>query len=524
MTVQKKQRIILWITQILFFCVLLIFLTKIFPLVPFDSDDWNYIGSMRLPIPEWGIWNPTRVLPETLMPLAGYISAYIIYPLTGHYISSITFVSAAICSAFVLLMLFMFFKLLRKRFSTKFLVAMASESFLFLSLFLLFKNTNRPSYDLLWAVDLSCIFFYIIPGLLNVSLLLYFESEGNVSLKYNKYSASKKGIIILAIYFAMFSCTQLDIILATYSFMCICIVLKNLLKKHSLTFSNLIKATWLYLIILFLWIIAVVFDMNGGRASNVSGLAHESHTAKIVDTFRHFVNLFKMQSKIFLAIYVVLILVTIIVLIQEKKKKYFKSQHFSAFLVNCFASLFFSWLYLMIAYIKAGAQYAGRPDATWPVWIFFLLIASSSFAFLLSKSEFIRSFTPLLLVLSFLFAFNFNYLPIVRNNNAGHSAATMQAVDNSIVSQVVSADKNGKAAVTVKVPLDSNDINPKNLASNWPHSYAMGHWLQNALYSHGIIRKRIQIRIKPDSTMNHRYYENITREQKHFPTDEFEEH
>ena len=65
---------------------------EVAPLLPFDGDDWRYIGAIRLPFPIWGGWNPTRVLPELLMPLGGYISAFIVYPLTHNYIFSLSLV------------------------------------------------------------------------------------------------------------------------------------------------------------------------------------------------------------------------------------------------------------------------------------------------------------------------------------------------------------------------------------------------------------------------------------------------
>lgn len=236
---KKRNRLVFWGIQLLIFLFLIVFLTRVFPLVPFDGDDWSYIGSMRLPIPEWGVWNPTRVLPETLMPLTGYIGAYLIYPFTGKYVQSLTLASAIVYSLFVLLMLIMFYRALRKRLKASFNAAVTSEVLFFLSLFLLFKDTNQASYDLLWAVDLACVFFYIIPGLLNVGLMLYFEGEGNISQQFLKYSNLKRGILILALYFALFSCTQLNIILAAYSFIYICIEFFKQLR--SLSFLDVIQ-------------------------------------------------------------------------------------------------------------------------------------------------------------------------------------------------------------------------------------------------------------------------------------------
>lgn len=71
------------------------------PIVPFDTDDWCYMGYYRLPIPIWGDWNPSRVLPEVMMPYVSIFAARVIYPLTGDYIGSITWMYAFVVTAFI---------------------------------------------------------------------------------------------------------------------------------------------------------------------------------------------------------------------------------------------------------------------------------------------------------------------------------------------------------------------------------------------------------------------------------------
>ncbi|MBC6910552.1 hypothetical protein DT304_04555, partial [Lactobacillus reuteri] len=74
-----KKRIFL--INFVIFIFIYVYLTQISPIVPFDGDDWRYIGALRIPLPMWGVWNPTRVLPETLMSVGGYIAAFIVYPI-----------------------------------------------------------------------------------------------------------------------------------------------------------------------------------------------------------------------------------------------------------------------------------------------------------------------------------------------------------------------------------------------------------------------------------------------------------
>lgn len=57
----KKVGVQKW-TWVVLFLLLVLFFTKITPLVVFDSDDWLYVSFTRMPVPIWGHWNPSRVL------------------------------------------------------------------------------------------------------------------------------------------------------------------------------------------------------------------------------------------------------------------------------------------------------------------------------------------------------------------------------------------------------------------------------------------------------------------------------
>lgn len=75
--------------------------TQVKPIMVCDPDDWTYISSIRYAIPLWKDWNPSKVLPETLMGLCGYFSAYVKHPIIGDYILSFTYVYAFVVSLFI---------------------------------------------------------------------------------------------------------------------------------------------------------------------------------------------------------------------------------------------------------------------------------------------------------------------------------------------------------------------------------------------------------------------------------------
>ncbi len=85
-----------------------IFFSYIHPIVLFDGDDWTYIALFRKPFPIWGQWNPIRVLPETFLPLVGFVSAYFTNFFVHDYIYSIT-LTMAIFLAFLLVCTYIVF-------------------------------------------------------------------------------------------------------------------------------------------------------------------------------------------------------------------------------------------------------------------------------------------------------------------------------------------------------------------------------------------------------------------------------
>lgn len=499
MTFKIKKSMIL---QCLIFFVLFLYFFKIAPIAPYDGDDWSFIGVMRYPIPMWGVHNPTRVLPEVLMPLCGYLSAYIGYPISHDYIGSIVFFSSIIEAIFSFACIYLFYKLLLDKFHFEKNKAICSEMFFILSLFLIYKIPNQPSYSSFWAGDLTCVFFYIIPGLLNASMILYMENKSDFNNYFNNQSSLYQGIFLLILYFTIFSNTQLTIIIATYAFFKMIIVTFEMKNSDTLKVSiKTLKKLWIYLLILGAWLLSIIFDLNGGRAKEVSN----NNSDALGATIDQFKILLDHQNRNYLVLS--LFMISFSLLFNYKKMR---NKEFYKLLILSICSELFSLIYLILAYSKAGSFYAYRPDAMWPVVFYFVYITSLSVASLINNVRILSAIMPLVLVLGLAIVGNYNFLPLPASN-INHSYGTAKAIDNYIVKQIEMADKRGKSSVTVKVPMD--EINN----GNWPHSYYMATSLQNTLYSHGLIRTRIKIIFKPSSSVNKRFFENTKEEQPFVP-------
>lgn len=497
----KKKHVL--IANLLLFIFIYIYFTQVSPLFPFDGDDWRYIGGIRPPFPMWGVWNPTRVLPETLMGVGGYIAAFVFYPISHNYVNSLMYVEAFIFSVFIEAFLISYYKLLTKRFKISKSLSIISELLFFISFFLLFKHMNQPSYSGFWTVDLACEFFYLIPGILNAAVVMYMEQSPNFFDHFMKLSNFIKGLFILILYFTLFSNTQLTIIIAAYSSFKIIQALVDIKWKVNIQYFKTIS---IYLVILVVWLGTILFDLNGQRSKDVQAMHSSSFSTSFLETVKQVKQFLSIQNTKFLYLFIATIIFAFVYWLCVKSIKHQSSIFIGTIINGIFCSIC-SMLYLILAYSKAGSQYAVRPDAMWAVIFFFLFTVNICFIYLVINIDIVKPILPLMVVILSLVAFNFNYHQVPATN-APYDAITASNVDNYIISQVKKADEKGKDEAIVKVPLDSKDANPKLSTSNWPHSYDMAIWLQNTLYSHGIIRSRMHIVFKPDRAVTNRFYES----------------
>lgn len=464
-------------------------LFKIFPLIPYDGDDWYFIGTMRNPWPMWGVFNPSKVFPEVLEPLVGYFGAFFIYPITHNYVFSLSFTSVLVVSGFITLLMVFTYKYLRKKYNLSRVRALSLEIFFYLSFFMLFKKINGTSYFGFWCQDLNCYFNYLIPGCLNASLLMFFETADN-----NLYSLSNKqhnllvvGILVTVIYFAMFSSIQLNVILASYAIIKLMFSFKKDNGWHGF------KQNWPFVFIIIAWIVSLIFDSHGRRATVVSSHGNRSLLVSLGDVINQYMVMMHQTNHLFFIICILIIFGALCtVLIQWWKGKQIE---ISDYLITIALSLM-TLCYSTLLYTKAPATYASRPDAMWALVFLGLFLTVQGLAVLLNEFNKTTILIPSVIVLMALISFNFNNGYVYKDSN---DAFTSYKLDNYIINKIVSAEHRGKSSVKVKVPKDNKN-------GNWPHPFNEAQWMQNTLYAHRMIRHRIYVEFVPDQKLNKHLY------------------
>ena len=493
--------------NVIIFILVLIFFTNVCPVIPFDGDDWYFSGAMREPIPIWKGFNPIKVLPEILEPLGGYIGAYIIYPFTHDYVGAISFTQSFIISLFVTALFYSFYKYVCGKFNKNEIEGLIYEAIFALTFFLLFKTKGRNSYYGFWALDLNCYFNYIIPGIINACIVLLMDRYDNFAKIFKAWGYVKKGIFIAAIYFAIFSSIQASIILSMYCIWKIIELIIYLLKnKSKINLKMLAKHTGIYFVELIIWIVSLIFEVNGNRAAQLS-----TESWLTFENIKSVLNSFKLLYKdinkvliVFLVINIVIIFVNIIFYSKNKKEKKWKNLK----IVGQNAIwVIVSFIYLFLLYLKAGKNYAMRVDATWALVFYIVLFINNCIIIKFELIPKLKIVFPLIFSLAIISTISMNY----RFEQSIFNYSIAKQIDNVIINQIIEADRQGKMYIEVKVP------KYKENQTNWPQPYNMAIWLQNTLYAHSIINNRLKIVFIPSNELYEEFYKRDKgTEEKYF--------
>ena len=253
------------------FLILLTFFLKIRPPIVHNGDDWAYISFQRPAMPVWHEWNPSRVLPECLLPLCAHFAVTFVMPLCHDYIWSITIVCCVVLCAIITLYLCLFGGLLRREMK---LSAECTALCVLLLLIVHFRSWMSPwipGEHLFHSVDLNNYFYYTIPVLVNACLVILFEQKREMVESFGKNEKmTEKGLLLLMIYFAVFSNMYGNCVLAIYSGICF---LENIWTgwKSSRSIKAVLQKVSVYVLVLFLWCVCAIFEINGGRAAGFLG-------------------------------------------------------------------------------------------------------------------------------------------------------------------------------------------------------------------------------------------------------------
>lgn len=264
-----KHRYAIFLGIIVFF-TMYYFFAIVHPIYPYDADDWTYLHNWRDIYPSTEKYNPTRILPEILMPLCGELSMLLVYPLVHDISIAVCITSSFILSLSITLYILLFYNFLKKKILLRdldgFIVSLVFLTFHFF----LFLKSDTENQHLFYSFDLCCHFNYTLPNIFASCFVLLFMTKKYEDINF-KGSYLKFGFLFVGLYLVVLSHVFSNIILVAYLSIYLLFSLPQL-KEGNIKISVFLKKYSLHISIIALWLVVLLFEANGSRANAVHSI------------------------------------------------------------------------------------------------------------------------------------------------------------------------------------------------------------------------------------------------------------
>lgn len=469
----KKEVGKICIFAVLVFIGLLLFFTAINPLVVYDVDDWLYISQLRKPIPMIHAWNPIKVFPETAMPFISYLSAWVINPIIDNYCKSLTIGHGIFTSVILTIYFVQFVILFYKRKFTSLDGSIKYGCFFVLLHFISNILKGNNNLFILNTLNLTCIYNYMLPTILNAIAVMHFMSYGGVKNWFKKSNVLHKIVVVLWLYFAINSNLFSSVVLATYVGTELLLNLIPAIKEKRFNLKEYCADNWCNLLIIFVWLCSNILETTGGRADSI----HKNVLLNLPMSFVYFI-VGMVTMNIFLNIMNCMVFVS---WFKEHNKK-----------LSSTAIRFIYYIGLLVAYLlllcaTSEPSYLALPHVDLAIFFYLIIAMIACLNELIKSNERFRKIPLILLgTLALLLIFPgrlfapYNYSLISYNQ--------CEALMNDVIDQFKAAEAAGQSEVVLEIP-------EYDEGGNWPLSTDLiGERYSNAFYKHKITKSYITVK------------------------------
>lgn len=465
----------------LIFICLMAFYAAAHPFYPWTRDDWWQINFMRLPIPTHLEYNPTKILPETVLPLTAYLSVWFVYPLTHDYLGALSLGFAFTLSLFALLYVVSFGWLVRKTLSVKSeLLSFMTVSFTLFHFLVFGRKGDGVSTLCLWGSDyLNNVFNYILPAFANLALSLFILTDRDRK-RFSRMSMTGRSLFVLAVYLCINSNIFQSVILMSALFSQSLIYIIS--EGKDLNLRKIMKARAMDLIILAVFLGAAFMEITGSRADSFSG-------SSLSETLSWFLKAIREQWILFPAISLFLILCSLVLFSLRMKKGEGRGEDriFIRVLAELFIMTIMTGLCDILICTRVRADYIYGHKVMIGVISCTAVMAMYSAAYLFMNIKNLTYVMPLLLyVLIYMTALDDR---VYVDYNGKVSETEVREFDEYMIAQYEEADKAGAESFTLVLP----ENNPVDKAGG-----NGGNSIANTLYRHGVISRKPEVSIEPE--------------------------
>lgn len=467
------------------FLAMLVFFESAHKLVILDADDWTYIAQSRTALPTRSFWNPARILPEILMPWCSSLAVHIIMPVCSDYISALTIMNGIVLSLFITLYIASFYTFVVKRTGLDAKCAAFISGLFLLMHFWAYRTQNLENSYLFQAHDVTCVYYYTIPTMLNASLVMLALAFGLPAKNKNTYL--RHGLLFMVAYLAIFSNLFSSCVFAIYAGCEMFLSLVESLRRKS-PFRRFLSANAIHICIVLFWLVSVVFEASGERGREGAGV---SFSVGVKAALAQLPQTFLDMNK--LCLLLCLGLITAAALVSVKREN--RSGAFGRVVLLLVMGGCVTTLFLVLLCAKVNPDYIMRVDVRIAILFWFFALAIFCGAFALSKVPAAAIVLPIIILV----AFSNIICPLrtfAETNTVGTQPEIIMEIDRALVEQAIAADKAGKDHAVIEVLWFGGD------ECCWPHTDYMADRLSAALYRHGIISRCIDFDFVPSQEFN----------------------
>lgn len=488
MNLRKKT---LWESAwyLLIFAFLYIWFTQVHPLVIFDADDWTYLTPDREAWPIWGEWNPAKVFPEVFMPLCSTVGSFLLMPLVKDYITVMTITHGFVVSTFITVYIYALAQLLKRVFSLDVWAAVYAGALFLIFHFLAMRGAETDNLYLFYCKDLNCYYNYLIPALLNGSIVLWMIRNDAFEEFLKNGSAAAKGVFLLVLYMAIFSNLVDSVILAVYAGARLLVDFLKQVKKPD--WKVYLKDHTLFLGIFAAWLVSAVFELSGGRAgAGASG----SLFGRLKDSAYCLFEVLKNCNMLFLILCALIVAAAAVIFFLGKRQDKGFLDLAVLWVVGVAAMVF--CMVVLCALVSPAYMY--RAEYLFGVFFYCLVFVMLCFGYVVQKQPKVLLILPILLCV--LVSETDTKEKTFQESNMGNlDPAICAEISRDLLTQVTAACESGQTEMILYVPLwDTED--------NWPHAVQLMDRMRHALYAHRIIGYPIDMTIEPSAEINGAYH------------------
>lgn len=279
-----------------------------------------------------------------------------------------------------------------RRGGTREYIAIMALLFFILCHFWIFRITNSGNNYMFKTIDACTYFYYVIPNIINCIIVICMINNNYMQI-IEKKEYERISFFAVWLYFGIFSNIWASIITASFVSSNLLFDMVHTIKKHKFNIVNFIKKQSLNFIILIVWLISQIFEINGGRATAISS---QSYAREIFYTLKTEWNVIKSMNHNFVIFILVLLVCGLYFII--KNKEYDKIIE----IVKFSLSFIIIELYLILSCAKTGAWYISRADVFYGKFFFIMMIGILCFTTIINHLKILKSFIPIIIIIIFL--------------------------------------------------------------------------------------------------------------------------